>query len=106
MSDYSETLLLIKKAALDAVMASKPTMVCYGEVVKINPLQISIEQKLILGEKQLILTRGVTSYELNVTVNGVKEIAKVDNSLAAGDKVLLLRMQGGQKYIVLERTAL
>lgn len=107
---------LIKKAALDAVEESKPTNIVYGEVLSVNPLKISISQNLILTNAQLILTRNVVDYELDVTVswqaeevldhthsiNGKKKIT-IHNGLVIGDKVILLQIQGGQQFIVLDK---
>lgn len=124
---------LIKKAALDAVEASKPCVVMFGKVTSITPLKINVEQKLTLTEAQLILTRNVTNYKTDITVDhytedvthnhsytddgsssttgnnthkhqikGKKEIT-VHNGLVVGDTVLLLRMQGGQQYVVWDR---
>ena len=124
----------IKKAALDAVEASKPTTIVYGKVTSTSPLKVNVEQKLTLTDAQLVLTRNVTDYKVKVSldhytedvthshtisdtytgggsasnnthkhqVKGKKEIT-VHNSLVVGDTVLLLRMQGGQQYIVLDR---
>jgi len=120
---------LIKKAALDAVEASKPCVVMFGKVTSITPLKINVEQKLTLTEAQLILTRNVTDFTTAVTVNhntetyyytGVypnqsqvdvghkhavagKKTITVHNGLVVGDMVLLLRVQGGQQYIVWDR---
>ena len=115
----------IKRAALGAYRAEKPVEVCYGKVTKAKPLEILVEQKMTLGTNQLVLTRNVTDFKTQVTVNwatnyqsggsgdsafashshgitGKKEIT-VHNGLAVGDEVILLREQGGQKYIVLDR---
>ena len=127
MHDLSQ---LIKQAALDAVENDKPMNIVYGTVVSDNPLQISIEQKLTLGEKQLILTRNVTDYTVEMTVDhyvqnnawtddpkdrevpftaphyhpyvGKKEFL-VHNALQTGEKVIMLRMQRGQKFLVIDR---
>jgi hypothetical protein len=57
----------------------------FGEVMDTDPLKINVEQKMILGENQLILTRAV-----------------FDEGLAAGSRVILIRIQGGQKFIVMD----
>lgn len=68
MPDANELVALLKKAALDAVEASKPVNVYFGEVLSTSPLKINVEQKMILGEKQLILSRNVTDFTTTVTV--------------------------------------
>lgn len=125
LRNINDLVKLIKKAAIEAVNASDPTAIRYGEVINENPLQIRIDQKLILGEAQLKLTRNVTDFEVDMTMNhetesasggsGYSEFAPhkheykgrkkflVHNSLKNGEKVLLIRMQGGQQYIVVDR---
>lgn len=73
MLDANELVALLKKAALDAVEASKPVNVYFGEVLSASPLKINVEQKMILGEKQLILSRNVTDFTRMVTVDWLTE---------------------------------
>lgn len=73
MPDANELVVLLKKAALDAVEASKPVNVYFGEVLSASPLKINVEQKMILGEKQLILSRNVTDFTTMVTVDWLTE---------------------------------
>ena len=129
MPDAVELMKTIKRAALDAVKASKPVEVCFGKVTSVSPLKILVEQKLPLGEGQLILTRNVTNFKTYITGGNVKNyyytgsntdggtapvvpshvhaIGKVQitvhNGLVVGDEVILIRQQGGQKYIVVDR---
>lgn len=129
MPDAVELMKTIKRAALDAVKASKPVEVCFGKVTSVSPLKILVEQKLPLGEGQLILTRNVTNFKTYITGGNVKNyyytgsdtdggtapvvpshvhaIGKVQitvhNGLVVDDEVILIRQQGGQKYIVVDR---
>lgn len=105
MPDYSDLLKVMKEAGVKATDAKNPVNVCFGKVISTSPLKILVEQKITLGSAQLVLTRNVTDYDLNVTVEwdtGLKKM-KVHNSLVEGEKVLLLRVQGGQKYVVIDR---
>ncbi len=125
MLDANDLLNAVKKAAIGAVNASQPSDFCYGKVIGINPLKILVEQKMTLGAAQLVLTRNVTDYKTRVTVDwltgtesggsgdssfashnhpvsGTKEMI-VHNALQVGDEVILLKKQGGQKYLVLDR---
>lgn len=123
LPDYTDLIKTIKQSALSAVEASKPVNVCVGTVTAAAPLKISIDQKLQLCTSQLILCRNVTDYTLNATVTMTttatddddeesepettttvteQEMA-VSNALKAGEKVILLRFQGGQKYVVIDR---
>ncbi len=68
LPDFSELTTAIKKAALEAMESSKPVNVCFGTVESTNPLTINVEQKMTLGEKQLVLCRSVTEYTTMATV--------------------------------------
>lgn len=118
MANANELVQSMKRAAVDAVEATKPVNVYFGEVRSVSPLTINVEQKMILGEGQLILTRNVTDFETVVTMNweseeagreshshvitGQKQIT-VHNALEVNDGVILIRQQRGQKFIVLDR---
>ena len=66
MSDIIQT---IKKAALDAIENSSPTSIMYGTVTKTKPLEIQVEQKLLLTSEFLTLTKNVIDYEVEVSIN-------------------------------------
>lgn len=128
LADMVELMKTIKKAAVDAVNASKPVEICFGKVTSVSPLKILVEQKMTLGKEQLVLTRNVTDYKTYITGGNVQDyyytgsnlsgsapvspshvhaIGKVQitvhNGLVVGDEVILLRQQGGQKYIVVDK---
>ncbi len=93
----------IKRAALDAVKASNPASVVFGNVISVSPLKINIEQRLTLDESHLLLTSLVSDFEVEMTLNSVTDSYTVHLGLQTGEKVILLQVQGGQKYIVLDR---
>jgi hypothetical protein len=66
--DSNDLVKLIKKAAVEAVYASKPANMFFGKVISESPLKIKVDQKLILTEAQLVLSRDVTDYEIIVTL--------------------------------------
>lgn len=124
MSDANELTRLIKKAACEAVDAGNPTSLVYGTVISTSPLRIITEQQLPLGQQQLVLCRSVTDYTVNVTTawttgsasGGSGEssfsahahsisggVMTVHNALQAGEKVVMIRQQGGQRFVVLDR---
>lgn len=96
MANLIET---VKKVAFEAIQASNPVAFSFGVVVKEDPLTINIEQKMELTEEFLVLTSQVKLYE--TIINNQKTI--IDNSLKKDEQVILIRMQGGQKFIVLDR---
>lgn len=116
---------VVKQAAVEAVEAGKPVNIVFGTVVSASPLKIQVDQKSIYTSKMLILTRNVTNYTISMTVDhqtedtsggsgdaafeahhhaytGTKSFL-VLNALKAGEKVLLLRVQGGKKFVVIDR---
>lgn len=87
MYNMHDLLKAIKRAAVEAVDASKPTNVVFGTVISKSPLKIKIDQKLTLGYVQLVLSRTVTETTI----------------LNKGDEVILMQMSGGQKYVVIDK---
>ena len=105
VSDYSEFLKLIKQAAVEAVEAGNPAAICYGQVTSVSPLKIFVDQKMTLGSAQLVVPEHLTDYDVDFKLKsgGTKQTYIVHGALKSGDKVLLVREQGGQKYIVIDR---
>lgn len=129
MPDANELVETLKRAALEAVEARKPVNVYFGKVVTASPLKINVEQKMILGEKQLILSRNVTDFKTKISAGNIQNyyytgsttnsgtapvspphvhaVGKIEitvhNGLVVGDEVILLRQQEGQKFIVWDR---
>lgn len=93
----------IKKAAIEAVIASNPVSIKFGTVKSISPLNISIEQRLTLEESHLVLTSLVSDFDIELSKAQTTEKAHVHLGLKVGETVILLQVQGGQKYIVLDR---
>ncbi len=116
MADINDLLVVIKQAALDAVDNVKPTAFMFGVVESAKPLRVRIDQKLVLDEAFLTLTRNVTKYSVDIEleeeteteqghihkIKGKKKIT-VDNSLKVGDIVLIAREQGGQRFIIIDK---
>ncbi len=82
----SNLVQLIKQIAVEAVNASKPCDYNIGTVINTNPLCIKMSQSIIVDEDFLHLTQAVTK-----------------NPLKKGDKVLMLRKQGGNEYTIIDR---
>lgn len=123
--DINELVRAVKQAAVEAVNASGPMALCFGTVTSAAPLKIQVDQKKTLTEAQLILTNNVRDYTVEMTVDHQTEITsggsgdasfsshlhaykgrksfRVHLALKAGEKVILLRCDGGQKFIVLDR---
>ncbi len=109
---------LMKTAALEAVADAAPVSFLYGVVESAAPLTVRIDQKILLDQDFLLLTGAVADHTVELegdqaTEQGGnpahshalrgKKSYRACNGLRAGEQVLLLRMQGGQKYVVLDR---
>lgn len=109
----------IQKTSKETTAAMDPVTICFGVVTKEEPLEIMVEQRLPLTKDDLILTRAVSDHEIDLT-RGIspsgsyiergwefREVDKwrykVHNKLEVDDIVILMRMQGGQKYIVIDK---
>lgn len=103
MFNLDDLLKVVKKAAVDAVNASKPANMVFGKVISTSPLKVKIDQKLILTSAQLVLCKNVTNYRLSVTLDGESKTLMVYNALQNGEEVVLMQVSGGQKYIVIDR---
>lgn len=60
---------VIKRMAVGANDANAPTSVLFGTVTSINPLEITVEQKLKLTKEFLVLTKNVKDYTVDVSMD-------------------------------------
>ncbi|CAH0122422.1 MULTISPECIES: DUF2577 domain-containing protein [unclassified Paenibacillus] len=112
---------LIKKAGVGAVDASNPVSVVFGTVTQTDPLEVNVDQRFVLTEGFLIVPERLTRHEADLSHthefeddNGASVVTKptgkalsnklvLREGLQAGDRVLLLRVQGGQQFVVLDK---
>ena len=76
----------IKQIAKDVFDMLQPADWCYGKVISLDPFQVQIDQKLPLKKEFLAVRTGVSA-----------------SSFKVGDKLILLRKQGGQEYLILDK---
>lgn len=95
----SGLLEIVKQATLNVIENEKMCDLRFGEVVSINPLRIKLTPQLTLPSSVLIIPQHLTRYQILLDDSNVT----IDNSLKLGDKVALIRKQGGQSYFVLDR---
>lgn len=123
MADIVE---LLKKLSKSTNEAGEPFEHRKGTVETVNPLTIRIDQKILLEEDELILTHLVRDHNVDISVSheteefeliegaptdikkhkheykGKKKIM-LHYGLKVGEDVVLLKVQGGQTYIVLDK---
>jgi hypothetical protein len=93
----------IKTVALNALEASKPSGIFFGTVLSASPLKIQVEQKMTLTAEFLVLSSLVRDFTASMAVDGQTKAFRVHLGLSAGERVILLRIQGGQQFLVLDR---
>ncbi|MCL2754401.1 MAG: DUF2577 domain-containing protein [Oscillospiraceae bacterium] len=87
---------LMKILAVDAVDADKPVAVMFGTVASLNPLTVEVEQKFRLSGEQLCFLRTVVPVQNYLGIwNDFSSVLRI------GDTAVLLREQGGQRFIIL-----
>lgn len=92
----------MRRIAMNAYENSQPCDVCFGTVRSPEPLEVSIEElKLTVRRMQMVVPDYLTDRTVPVTVGGESGMAVIPGALKAGDRVVLLRKSGGQKYIVI-----
>jgi len=120
---------IMKRAALDATDNAQMCDLRYGKVVSVKPLKVQVTNLFTIPEALLVVPEHLTDYEIKVTTDGygwftdnksggsdeasfashnhgineTKKTIKIHGALKVGDKVALLRKQGGQSYFILDR---
>lgn len=118
MLDANDLVRTIKQASTDAADAGYPADIMTGTVTAAIPLTIKVEQRFDIGREQLIIPEYLTEHKINITIKGSteksgvpehdhafgeKKTVTVHNGLKAGDRVVLIRQQGGQKFLIIDR---
>ena len=87
---------------------------CFGKVLSVEPLEVQYTPKMILTGSQLLLGRHVSKYKVLETyfdtthagdIKRTEEVV-VDETLKIGDRVVMIRLDGGQQFYILEKTEL
>ncbi|NBI73357.1 DUF2577 domain-containing protein [Clostridiaceae bacterium] len=99
MPDFIE---VIQQTIQNAVEAMKLTDKATGTVESASPLKIKVDTTMqSIPEAGLILTDTVK--ERTVNVQGGSGSVAVREGLKPGDRVLMLRVQNGNQYIILSK---
>lgn len=124
-TEYFKIVNIIKEIASTVIQNGEPMEVIVGEVVSASPLEIKIDPKLTIPEENIVLTKNTSEWTMEMSVDhvtenrsgggGYAEFAShnheyngrkkylVHNQLVVGDKVIMLKETGGQRYIALDR---
>ena len=102
----------IKKASMGAFNASNPLDIEFGTVIDNVKLTIQINQKRILPKEFFIIPQRLTRYvkdlkHTHTCPDGTTSTALfklvIREGLLKGDNVILLKIEGGARYIVLDK---
>lgn len=96
---------IIKRASMDAMDNAQLCDFRTGTVVDVSPLRVRITQQFTIPSSMLIVPKHLTNYKVDITTDESteKQTLTIHNELKVGDKVALLRKQGGQSYFILDR---
>ena len=100
--------------------ANSPVELLFGKVSHENPLRIEISPNFVLDGEFLVLTERITRYEVDLehshaytddgaTATTEKALTNmltktpIRTGLKNGDIVILAKVQGGNKYVVLDK---
>lgn len=84
MFNSEELYTVIKQIAINAVRNTRPCDWCYGNIVSLSPLRVSLDEKLEIDNDFIEFGN-----------------RKLEN-LKIGDKLILLRKAGGQLFLCLD----
>lgn len=103
----------IKKTAIEAVTVANPVNLIFAEVTSASPLSVQVDQRFVLDADFLIVPESMTPLEITLehshatgdgdTGTALNTPVVIRQGLQQGDRVILLRMQGGQQYLVIDK---
>lgn len=94
---------IVKKAALDVMANSQLTDLRFGTVVDTSPLRVKVTSQFTIPKSLLIVPERLTNYSVKTKIDDETKTITIYNALSVGDKVALIRKQGGQSYYILDR---
>ncbi|WP_157729653.1 DUF2577 family protein [Tumebacillus algifaecis] len=83
---------VLKQIATNTQEAGSPVAVMFGTVTKVSPIEVLVDQRLSLSND------GVSDPSLQTLI-----LTEKVRSLAVNDSVVLLRVQGGQQFVVIDK---
>ncbi|MPW14208.1 DUF2577 domain-containing protein [Lactobacillus helveticus] len=82
--------------------------VVYGSVISPKPLKVQLSNNMVLTNDFIILGKHIGKFKVKGKVTKHDEVKgetelEFDNSLESGDKVTMIRFDGGQQFYLFER---
>jgi hypothetical protein len=92
----------IKRIVIQAVEAGDPCDVISGTVVRENPIEIQLSDKIVLFHSQILVPDQLNDHKRIMNIPGVGEVTvEIKGEVKMGKRVLLLQKRGGQQYVVI-----
>jgi len=92
----------IKMLAMQQVEGTYPMSVMFATVTSESPVGIQVDSKLFSSEF-VIVPEYLTDRNVDIEDSGTEKTITIKNALKVGDKVIVLRADKGQKYIIMDR---
>lgn len=103
MHDANDFVRAIQQVSNGVNEAGYPADVMSGTVITSAPLKIKVEQRFDIASAQLIVPEHLTDRIVEVEIDGAHRTMKIYDGLKIGQQVVLIRQQGGQKFLVADR---
>lgn len=94
---------IVQQIAQNAMDNSQMTDLRFGTVISTAPLKIKISTNLTLPESVLIVPEHLKTHSVSMSIDGNTQNVTIYSGLRVGNKIALLRKQGGQNYYILDR---
>lgn len=117
--DANDLVRAMQQMSVGASQASYPADVMSGTILSVKPLKVQVEQRFEVSGDMVIVPERLTDYEIKVTVEktntekagepehrheyGGELVVKVHGALKKGDRVQMIRQQGGQKFLIIDK---
>ncbi|QGG57411.1 DUF2577 domain-containing protein [Paenibacillus sp. B01] len=89
----------IKQIMARSLEAQQLTKAVFGKVTGLEPLEVAVEQRFTLPAELLVVPEHLR--ELAVELGGERVVLR--RGLELGDRLVLLRSEGGSPYVALGR---
>lgn len=94
---------VIQAIVQETIQSLKPADLAFGTVKSTSPLAVQLQTTMQdIPAAALVLTAGVVYRQADVIGGGGGHVI-INEGLQAGDKVVMLRVSGGQRYILLSK---
>ncbi|BDZ30634.1 DUF2577 domain-containing protein [Lactiplantibacillus sp. WILCCON 0030] len=77
--------------------------VVFGTVVSTSPLQVQISNTMTLTSAFLTTGQAVSTHSVPMVIDGERKTVKIENGLKSGDRVAMIRGDGGQTFYIFDR---